>query len=330
MVSHDWYFTLCCLLIYDFSLVECVKKSLRHVWYSMEGRFFSHSSDFFLKFCKYVNSEFVSQFTLFFTIQKLYIAILSFFSQNSEFTSCNSFSLSTFFSQNYDYFFSHNSDFFFCHKIKKIIGSFCLTIQTFFSQLPVYISHFRLFFSELWQNSYILSLYTVCKFCLCFLRKLSLQFWHFSHNSEFTFHNSDIFPQNSEFKSCNFVFIVCLFLPWKKKNIWLYEKVMFQSNNITFLFCLQQRKTSLFLAYIKIFYNSSFCTSNSWPVFCFALSSVIPHSSLRSLDYAYVLLHPLEHHSLVNVDNSSQTVYKVLNLDIFLTQTHCFVSEGLY
>ncbi len=58
-------------------------------------------------------------------------------------------------------------------------------------------------------------------------------------------------------------------------------------------FCLQQRKTSLLLAYIEILqhfsYKSSFCTSNLWSVICFALSTALPHSSLLTRAYASIV-----------------------------------------
>ncbi len=58
---------------------------------------------------------------------------------------------------------------------------------------------------------------------------------------------------------------------------------------------LYQSKTSLLLTYIEILrhfsYKSSFCTSNSWQVFCFALSSGLSHSSLFTGAYAMPMSH---------------------------------------
>ncbi len=81
-----------------------------------------------------------------------------------------------------------------------------------------------------------------------------------------------------------------------------------------------QRKTSLLLAYINIFlYKSWFCTSNSWPVFCFALSSAC--SSLLCSSPRWPIRHVLERHSGECAEYSYPklkiTVYNVLKMDIF-------------
>ncbi len=49
----------------------------------------------------------------------------------------------------------------------------------------------------------------------------------------------------------------------------------------------------------------------------------------RLLLYAHSQFQRMEQHSLVNA-RMTVTIYRVLNMDIFLTQTHRFSSEGLY
>ncbi len=92
------------------------------------------------------------------------------------------------------------------------------------------------------------------------------------------------------------------FLTWPKKNSWLILK-----------------SSHIFLC------KSSFCASNSWPVFCFVLSTVCLRSSL----IVVLTLHPTSsaYHGL---QKWKRGVYSIFKYGYCLTKTIPLATGGLY